>query len=129
MVYGRRRVGKTELAVHFMMGKPGIFFLAGCWIEYFNGTTPGENVREVIENSWEKVIVSTINIAEIYKAFLRDLPYPDNGRLAEASRAAIIQRQRTQLTQNELSVLLFQVRYIGWDISPIKLRSQGYIVY
>lgn len=29
MVYGRRRVGKTELAVYFMRNKPGIYFLAG----------------------------------------------------------------------------------------------------
>ncbi len=29
VVYGRRRVGKTELAVHFMRNKPGIYFLAG----------------------------------------------------------------------------------------------------
>jgi len=29
VVYGRRRVGKTELAVHFMTGKPGVYFLAG----------------------------------------------------------------------------------------------------
>ena len=74
------------------------------WIEYFNGTTPGEKVREVIENSWEKVIVSTINIAEVYKAFLRDFPYPDNGRLAEASRAAIIQRSYVFDVDQEIAV-------------------------
>ncbi len=62
------------------------------WIEYFNGTTHGEKVRELIENSKEKVIVSAINIAEVYNSFLRDFPYPDNERLAEASREAIRQR-------------------------------------
>lgn len=29
VVYGRRRVGKTELAIRFVTGKPGIYFLAG----------------------------------------------------------------------------------------------------
>ena len=29
VMYGRRRVGKTELAVHFIRNKPGIYFLAG----------------------------------------------------------------------------------------------------
>ncbi|MCX9088960.1 MAG: ATP-binding protein [Candidatus Methanoperedens sp.] len=29
VMYGRRRVGKTELAVHFIRDKPGIYFLAG----------------------------------------------------------------------------------------------------
>ncbi len=41
------------------------------WIEYFNGSAPGEKVRELIENPKEKVIVSAINIAEVYNSFLR----------------------------------------------------------
>lgn len=28
VMYGRRRVGKTELAVHFLENRPGIYFLA-----------------------------------------------------------------------------------------------------
>lgn len=62
------------------------------WIEYFKGSAYGEKVRELIENSREKVIVSAINIAEVYNSFLRDFPYPDNERRAEASREAIRQR-------------------------------------
>lgn len=74
------------------------------WIEYLNGTLPGEKVRELIENSREKVIVSTVNIAEVYKAFLRDFPYPDNERLAESSKAAIIQRSYVYDVDEEIAV-------------------------
>jgi len=58
------------------------------WIEYFHGTESGEKVKEVIENIQEKIIVSTINIAEVYNAFLRDY----NESFAEISRKTIRHR-------------------------------------
>lgn len=60
------------------------------WIEYFKGSAAGRKVKELIENSPEKVIVSTVNIAEVYNSFLRD--YPDDKRYAEASKKAMKQR-------------------------------------
>lgn len=60
------------------------------WIEYFKGSAAGRKVKELIENSQEKVIVSMVNIAEVYNSFLRD--YPDNERYAEASKKAMKQR-------------------------------------
>ena len=74
------------------------------WIEYLKGTLPGEKVREVIENSTERVIVSAVNIAEVYKAFLRDFPYPKNEHLAEDSRAAIVQRSFVYDVDEEIAV-------------------------
>ncbi|NJD52229.1 MAG: type II toxin-antitoxin system VapC family toxin [Candidatus Methanoperedens sp.] len=62
------------------------------WIEYFKGTLAGEKVKELLENSQDKIIVSTVNIAEVYNSFLRDYSYPDNNRYAKASRNAIKQR-------------------------------------
>jgi predicted nucleic acid-binding protein len=62
------------------------------WIEYFKGSAAGEKVKELIENSQEKIIVSSINIAEVYHSFLRDYSPPDNKRYAEASRKAMKQR-------------------------------------
>ncbi len=62
------------------------------WIEYFKGTSAGEKVKELLESSQDKVIVSTVNIAEVYNSFLRDYSYPDNDRYAEASRKAMKQR-------------------------------------
>lgn len=62
------------------------------WIEYFKGTLAGEKVKELLENSQDKIIVSTVNIAEVYNSFLRDYSYPDNDRYAKASRSAMKQR-------------------------------------
>ena len=52
------------------------------WIEYFKGTQAGEKVKELLENSQDKIIVSTVNIAEVYNSFLRDYSHPDNKRYA-----------------------------------------------
>ncbi len=78
------------------------------WIEYFNGSAPGEKVRELIENPREKVIVSSINIAEVYNSFLRNFPYPDNERLAEASREAI--RQRSYIFEVNVNIAFESAR-------------------
>ena len=40
------------------------------WIEYFRGSKSGEKVRKYIEGK-EKAIISTINIAEVYRWILR----------------------------------------------------------
>ena len=39
------------------------------WIEYFKGSKAGEKVRKYIEDK-EKAIISTINIAEVYRWIL-----------------------------------------------------------
>ena len=51
------------------------------WIEYFKGTCAGEKVKELLENSQDKIIVSTINIAEVYNSFLRDYSHPDSAKI------------------------------------------------
>ncbi len=40
------------------------------WIEYFKGSTPGKRAKEYIE-SGEEVLVSAINVSEIYRFLLR----------------------------------------------------------
>ena len=40
------------------------------WIEYFKGSEAGEKARKYIEEK-EKAIISTINIAEVYRWILR----------------------------------------------------------
>jgi predicted nucleic acid-binding protein len=75
------------------------------WIEYFISTPVGvKDVARVLDDPQSEVIVSTVNIAEVYKAFLRDFPYPENQRLAEASRAAIIQRSYVFDVDQEIAV-------------------------
>nr|CBH36731.1 conserved hypothetical protein containing PIN domain [uncultured archaeon] len=41
------------------------------WIEYFRGSKAGEQIKGVIEDSEEKMVISTINIAEVYRSILR----------------------------------------------------------
>ena len=43
------------------------------WIEYFKGSTPGLKAGEIIE-SGRKLLLSTINISEIYFFLLRNKP-------------------------------------------------------
>jgi predicted nucleic acid-binding protein len=62
------------------------------WIEYFKGSTAGEKVKELLEKSHDKVIVSAVNIEEVYNSFLRDYSPPNNEHYAEASRKAMKQR-------------------------------------
>lgn len=62
------------------------------WIEYFKGSVADRKVKELIENSQEKIIVSMVNIAEVYNSFLRDYPHPENERYAEASKNAMKKR-------------------------------------
>jgi predicted nucleic acid-binding protein len=87
------------------------------WIEYFEGSVPGERVREVIEDSQGSIIVSVINIAEVFNAFLRDYPYPKNERFAVASRAAIKQRSQVFDIDEEIAVESARIKHkMKWGL-------------
>lgn len=43
------------------------------WIEYFKGTSFGEKAKEIIE-SGKQLLLSTINVSEIYLFLLRNKP-------------------------------------------------------
>jgi len=74
------------------------------WIEYFEGSVAGEKVKELIENSQDKVIISVVNIAEVYNSFLRVYSHPDNELYAEASRKAMKQRSYVYEVDEEIAV-------------------------
>lgn len=100
------------------------------WIEYFKGSASGERVKELIENPREKVIVSAINIAEVYNSFLRDFPYPDNERLAEASREAMRQRSYVFEVDENIAVESARLKHkmkwgIGDSIVYATARREG----
>jgi predicted nucleic acid-binding protein len=57
------------------------------WVEYFRGSEAGERAREFIEGE-EEAVVSTINLAEVYRWILRF--YPDE--VAEEKVRAMKQR-------------------------------------
>jgi len=74
------------------------------WIEYFKGSAAGEKVKELLENSQDKVIVSAVNIAEVYNSFLRDYSPPKNEQYAEASRKAMKQRSYVYEVDEKIAV-------------------------
>lgn len=86
------------------------------WIEYFKSTPVGvKEVASVLEISREDVIVSTINIAEVYNAFLRD--YPDNDKFAKDSRAAIKQRSYVFDVDEEIAVESARIKHkLKWGL-------------
>ena len=87
------------------------------WIEYFKGSEAGEKVKELLENSQEKVVVSLIIIAEVYNSFLRDYSPPNNKRYAEASRKAMKQRSYVYDVDEEIAVDSAKVKHEKkWDL-------------
>ena len=44
---------------------------ASAWVEYFNGTDSGENVKEIVENHNNKIYTNLITIAELSSYFKR----------------------------------------------------------
>ena len=57
------------------------------WLEYFMGTKAGEKIKEIIENSEEK-LTPTICLAEVYSKTLK----VDNPELAEKQKSFIKER-------------------------------------
>ena len=76
------------------------------WIEYFKGSAAGEKIKELLENFQDKVIVSAVNIAEVYNSFLRNYSPPDNKRYAEASIKAMKQRSYVYEVDEEIVSIL-----------------------
>jgi predicted nucleic acid-binding protein len=99
------------------------------WIEYFQGTVAGKKVREVIENPEQKIIVSTINIAEVYNAFLRD--YDESS--AETARKTIRQRSYVIDVTEEIAIASAKIKHelkwgLGDSIIYATARREGALI-
>lgn len=82
------------------------------WIEYFRGSKPGERVKEYVEDE-VNVVVSTINIAEVYRWILR---YYDE-KVAEEKRMAIRERSVIIEVSEEIAVQAAKIRHNkGWGL-------------
>ncbi len=68
-------------------------------------------MADILEKSRENVIVSVINIAEVYNSFLRAYPYPENERFAKASKEAIKQRSYVFDVDEELAVESARIKH------------------
>ncbi len=103
------------------------------WIEYFKGTCAGEKVKELLENSQDKIIVSTVNIAEVYNSFLRDYPHQDNNRYAEASRKTMEQRSYIYEVDEKIAVDSAKIKHekkwgLGDSIIYATAKREGALV-
>lgn len=82
------------------------------WIEYLRGSKPGEKVKEYVEDEVD-VVVSTINIAEVYRWILR---YYDE-RVAEEIRIAIGERSMIIEVSEEIAVQAAHIKHDkGWGL-------------
>ena len=70
------------------------------WIEYFKGSKSGGQVKEIIEDSDERAVISAVNVAEVYGWILR---YYDEG-VAEEKRAAMRERAFVCDVDEEIAV-------------------------
>ena len=77
------------------------------WIEYFKGSKAGKKAKEIIENLEERAVISTINIAEVYRWILR---LYDEGK-AEEKREAMRQRAFVYDVDEETAVEAAKIRH------------------
>ena len=66
------------------------------WIEYINGSQVGKKVQEFMDGN-DECIVSTINIAEVYKKLLADLPKEANVIIGKILQIAFVIPLNTEI--------------------------------
>ncbi len=82
------------------------------WIEYFKGSKLGEIVKSYVHDDQE-IIVSTINLAEIYRWILRF----HEERIAEEKRMAIKDRCGIVDVDEEIAVAAARIKHeLGWGL-------------
>lgn len=82
------------------------------WIEYFQGSETGRRVRDFLEDD-EGLIVSSINISEVYRWILR---FYDE-KAAEAKREAIKERFIVVDVDETIAVEAAKIKHkFGWGL-------------
>ncbi len=76
------------------------------WIEYYRGGAYGRKVREIIEGG-EEAYISTVNLAEVYRWFLRHYSEKE----AEQERATMKERCITVAVDEEIAVEAAKIRH------------------
>ncbi len=62
---------------------------SSAWIEYFKGTSYGKKAGEYIEGN-EEIIISSINVAEVYKFLLKNNPQESENLIAFVLKTSFI---------------------------------------
>lgn len=121
VLYGRRRVGKTELLAHFCEGKRHIFFVADQVSEQVLRTNLSKAVNEVlfgagqsgaIYSTWEDLFdtLARQSLSERLIVVLDEFPYLVT---AYPPLASILQRLWDQSLKNSQIMLILNGSYIG----------------
>jgi len=121
VLYGRRRVGKTELLAHFCEGKRSIFFVSDLGSEIslrtalsaaVNAVLFGHNQMNAVYSSWEDLFHALAQAAQSERlvVVLDEFPYLAT---AHPPLATILQRVWDQTLKNGQIMLILCGSYIG----------------
>ncbi len=121
VLYGRRRVGKTELLAHFCESKRSIFFVSDLGSEIslrtalsaaVNTTLFGLNQMNAVYSSWEDLLHALTQAAQTERlvVVLDEFPYLVT---AHPPLATILQRVWDQTLKNSQIMLILCGSYIG----------------
>jgi len=121
VLYGRRRVGKTELLAHFCEGKRHIFFVADQVPEQTSRANLSKAVNDVlfgpgqvsaVYNSWDDLLTTLARQAQDERlvVVLDEFPYLV---AAYPPLASILQRIWDQTLKNSQIMLILNGSYIG----------------
>lgn len=121
VLYGRRRVGKTELLAHFCEGKPHVFFVADQVSEQvlrtnlsmaINDAIFGVGQVSAIYNTWDDLLNTLARQAQSKRLIvvIDEFPYLV---AAYPPLASILQRLWDQTLKNSQIMLILNGSYIG----------------
>ncbi len=121
VLYGRRRVGKTELLARFCEGKRAIFFVSDLGSEVslrvalssaVNAVLFGPNQLKAVYTTWEDLFQALAQAAQTERLIvvLDEFPYLVS---AHPPLASILQRVWDQSLKNSLVMLIICGSYIG----------------
>ena len=121
VLYGRRRVGKTELLARFCEGKRSIFFVSDLGSEIslrialsaaVNATLFGPNQMNAVYSTWEDLFHALAQAAQTQRlvVVLDEFPYLVT---AHPPLATILQRVWDQTLKNSQIMLILCGSYIG----------------
>jgi hypothetical protein len=121
VLYGRRRVGKTELLAHFCQGKRHVFFVADQVPEQtlranlskaVNDVVFGVDQVSAVYNTWDDLLTTLARQtqAERLVVVLDEFPYLV---AADPSLASILQRTWDRSLKNTQIMLILNGSYIG----------------
>lgn len=83
------------------------------WIEFYAGSEAGEKVKAYVMDEDQDIIISTINLAEIYQVALRSF----DEKTADARRRALKNRCNIISVDEEIAVMAARIKHdLKWGL-------------